>query len=86
VSIQSKPAIEFAAKVVDVAINSDFNNGDVLNGMAIAAAALLVDTAMDGETLLNEDELRVIVQHFRGTLTRAVDFAVQQVLAEASAK
>lgn len=85
--VQSKPAVEFAAKVVEVAINDNmYTNGDVIDGMAIAAAALMVDTAIDGATGLDEDELRLVVQHFRGTLTRAVEFAKQQVLAENTAK
>lgn len=74
-----KPEVEFAGEVVNLAIAGSYDTSAVMNGLAIASAALLVDLAIDGDGTVDAERLAEDTEQFKNTLLAAVGFAQNQV-------
>lgn len=74
-----KPEVEFASEVVTLAIDGTYDTNAVMNGLAIACAAMLVDLAVQEDGTLDHAKLDADTKHFKNTLLAAVGFAEKQI-------
>lgn len=70
--------VEFASQVMELSIKS-YNLSDTLNGLALAAAAALIELVSDDNLLVDKDGLDENLKKFLETVSRAVDFALDEV-------
>jgi len=76
------PHIEFAAEVVRLAMEAQDAHDGVsvpMNGIAIAAAALLVDMSIYTPGTVDEETLKEVTERFKVCVDSAVAFASAQV-------
>jgi hypothetical protein len=77
--VADQPHVVFAAKIVDIAATENLDANTVFNGIATAAAAMLVDFVADEDGNVDEMSLKYAITNFKTSLERATSFAVSQL-------
>ena len=74
--------IEYASDIVELSMKAEYETNTIMNGLAIATAAMLVDTVIvDAEYEIDDVALHVAVEKYVESLHKAVMFAKTQVKA-----
>lgn len=78
-NIEMESHVEFACKVMELTIEGNLDNSTVMNGLAIATAAALLDMVADESGAVNDVELYIHEAAFIATLRSALTFAKEHV-------
>ena len=78
-----RPDIEFASQVMDLSLNS-YNIGDTLNGLALAAAAMLLDVTLDEDRKIDGENLQSNTERFFRNVSASVEFAKAELEKESN--
>jgi len=73
------PSVEFAGDIIRLTIENDLENIVIVNGLAIATAAILMDTSIDSSGVVEEQALVNSVQAYLATFDSALAFAKNSV-------
>ena len=79
--VQELPAaLDFANTILDIAYKEDYDLDATMNGLAVATAAALVDSAISSDVKLDEAELAECLEKFIENLKTATAFTAKTVL------
>ena len=77
---ENKQFIEYASAIVGIALDEQYDTNTVLNGLAIATAAMLIDTTIEDDSYTVDSlALYTKIEQYIETLSKAVEFAKGQL-------
>jgi hypothetical protein len=71
--------LEYASGIVQLAYEADYDSSTIFNGLAIATAAMIMDSVDEGTDKIDSQLLADVVEKFKETLNSAVKFAREQL-------